>query len=81
MIKKIKVLLIVIFILSCDSKKQNLKLPSIFSDHMVLQQKTDVIFWGKSNPNDKIVITGSWGDSNHVKSDNYGNWELRLSTP
>jgi hypothetical protein len=81
MIKKIKVLLIVILILSCDSKKQNLKLPSIFSDHMVLQQKTDVIFWGKSNPNDKIVITGSWGDSNHVKSDNYGNWELRLSTP
>ena len=81
MIKKIKVLLIVILILSCDSKKQNLKLPSIFSDHMVLQQKTDVIFWGKSNPNDKIVITGSWVDSNHVKSDNYGNWELRLSTP
>ena len=81
MIKKIKVLLIVIFILSCNSKKQYLKLPSIFSDHMVLQQKTDVVFWGKSNPNDKIVVIGSWGDSNHVKSDNFGNWELKLSTP
>ena len=48
---------------------------------MVLQQKTLVSFWGKSAPNDNIQIMGSWGETSNVKSDEQGNWELKLSTP
>ena len=72
-----------IIIISCNSKtkKSQLSLPAIFSDHMVLQQKSDVMFWGKSNPNDKIIISGNWGQSDSIKSNESGVWELKLSTP
>ena len=48
---------------------------------MVLQQNSDVVFWGKSNPNDKVTISGSWGQSNSISANDSGNWELKLSTP
>ena len=73
--------LLFLFIISCDSNKDFLVLPPLFSDHMVLQQKTLVSFWGKSAPNDNIQIMGSWGETSNVKSDEQGNWELKLSTP
>jgi len=61
--------LLFLFIISCDSNKDFLVLPPLFSDHMVLQQKTLVSFWGKSAPNDNIQIMGSWGETSNVKSD------------
>ncbi len=38
----------------------NIKLPAIFSDKMVLQQKAKVAVWGWADPGEKITITGSW---------------------
>ena len=58
-----------------------LELSSVFSDHMVLQQKTKVVFWGKSKPNDSITVTGSWRKNNSALADNDGNWEVKLLTP
>ena len=80
---ELKIYFLFIFLISCNSNKKNsqLSLPSIFSDHMVLQQNSDVVFWGKSNPNDKITISGSWGKSNSISANDSGNWELKLSTP
>jgi len=80
---QLNIIFIFIIIISCNSKtkKSQLSLPAIFSDHMVLQQKTDVMFWGKSNPNDKIIISGNWGQSDSIKSNESGVWELKLSTP
>ena len=80
---KFKFVLLLFVLLSCNSKNEEnqLILPSIFSDHMVLQQKTDVVFWGRSRPNDKITITGSWGESNSVRADDIGEWDLKLLTP
>ena len=80
---ELKIYFFFIFLISCNSNKKNsqLSLPSIFSDHMVLQQNSDVVFWGKSNPNDKITISGSWGQSNSISANDSGNWELKLSTP
>tara|TARA_X000001036_G_scaffold398931_1_gene402165 strand:+ start:588 stop:1337 length:750 start_codon:yes stop_codon:yes gene_type:complete len=48
---------------------------------MVLQQKTEVSFWGKSRANDNIQIKGSWGEVSNAKADKNGEWELKLSTP
>ena len=67
-------------ILSCD-KEQPLSLPPIFSNHMVLQQNSDVEFWGKAKPFDNIIIKSSWGSYSETKTDKSGNWELQIDTP
>ena len=72
---------IVFLFFSCNSRVENLSLPSVFSDHMVLQRETEVSFWGKSNPNEKIEIKGSWGKSSSVIANNDGKWVLKLATP
>ncbi|MDA8818773.1 beta-lactamase family protein [Flavobacteriaceae bacterium] len=69
---------------SCNSKLENpneLRLPSVFSDNMVLQQNFDTAFWGESKPNEIITVRGSWGKEAAVQSNEKGDWELKLSTP
>jgi sialate O-acetylesterase len=57
-------------------------LPSILSDNMVLQQKTDATLWGWSNKSTKISVTTSWDKKTYaIKSDSKGNWLLKVSTP
>ena len=64
-----------------QEEQDKLELSPVFSDHMVLQQKTKVAFWGKSKPNDLITVTGSWRENNSVLADYKGNWELKILTP
>ena len=76
------VLSILLFLTSCFSpNKNNLSLNALFSDHMVLQQNEKVAFWGTSLPNEKITVTGSWGEISTSYSDEKGNWKLNLTTP
>jgi unsaturated rhamnogalacturonyl hydrolase len=35
-------------------------LPLLFCDNMVLQQNSEVNFWGKANPSEKVTILVSW---------------------
>ncbi len=57
------------------------KLPSFFSDSMVLQQQTEVAFWGTDKAKTKITVKGSWGKDRYVTSDENGKWKLKLPTP
>ena len=66
---------------SCKEQTLSLSLAPIFSDHMVLQQQTKVAFWGKSKPNEKVAVRGSWGESSSVITDSDEFWELYLFTP
>ena len=67
---------------SCKPPEQGkLKINSLFSDHMVLQQKQDVAFWGTYAPNQKVTVTGSWGKESTSITDEKGKWKLNLSTP
>ena len=59
MLLRTNLILIVFLFFSCNSRVENLALPSVFSDYMVLQRETEVSFWGQSSPNDKIEINGS----------------------
>jgi sialate O-acetylesterase len=69
-------------VFSCAPKKQNmLMLPSLFSHHMVLQQKEKVTFWGESDPEAQITIRGSWGETVMSKAAKDGKWTALLSTP
>ena len=83
--KTLRLLLVIIAInFSCKSNhgiNQGLEIPSVFSNSMVLQQNFDTAFWGKSKPNEIISVIGSWGEESSVKSNQKGDWELKLSTP
>lgn len=59
-----------------------IKLPSILSDDMVLQQKSVVKLWGTSSVKKNITVKASWTNtlfSCTTKTD--GSWELSLFTP
>lgn len=57
-------------------------LPAIFSDNMVLQQKTEVSFWGKARPGEKITVSTSWDKKIYtVTTSATGKWSLKLKTP
>lgn len=64
-----------------NNKANSIHLPSLFSDHIVLQQKTKAEIWGKTAPNTKITITGSWGKKAKTISDKNGNWKTCIKTP
>jgi sialate O-acetylesterase len=59
-----------------------IKLPSFFSDGMVLQQQTNAKIWGWANPAATIKITSSWNKKTYTaKADNKGNWNIKIATP
>ncbi len=59
----------------------NIEMPSIFSDNMVLQRNTDVSFWGKAEPNMKISINTTWGESSNTIVNSDGKWLTKIKTP
>lgn len=65
--------------LQAESK---VKLPSFFSDNMVLQQSTDVALWGWSDSGKRVIIKASWshGKVTAVPDEN-GKWSTRIHTP
>jgi sialate O-acetylesterase len=63
------------------SDKNQIIMPSIFSNDMVLQQNSDAPFWGKANQGDAVVVKGSWGASAKTKVPDDGLWKVKLHTP
>lgn len=79
-ISKTKSLLLFLFI--SFQSKADIKLPSIFGDNMVLQQKESVAIWGKSTPEKNVTVTTSWNNKMYsTKSDSKGSWKLKVQTP
>lgn len=59
-----------------------IKLPSVFSNNMLLQQQSNCKIWGKADPNKNITLKTSWHKAKYsTRSDNAGNWELHFETP
>ena len=75
-------LLVVIVITYCSDSFARVQLPSIFSDHMVLQRNSQVEIWGWGSPWEDISVTTSW-DNNVIqtKPDGYARWQVVLNTP
>ncbi|MCM8528252.1 MAG: hypothetical protein NE327_17140 [Lentisphaeraceae bacterium] len=55
----------------------DVKLPSIFSDNMVLQQELDNKVWGWAEPGEGITVKFA-GNEYKTKADDKGNWSLKL---
>lgn len=64
------------------SLQAQVTLPPVFGDNMVLQQKTNVVIWGKSAPHTPLTISATWSKSKtETVSDERGDWKLTLTTP
>ena len=75
-------IVIALLISSCQTyEPQPLTLVSLFSDHMVIQQESEVAFWGTFTPNEKITITSSWEAEVNTKANTDGSWTANLSSP
>lgn len=82
--KKSKIIyfLLVFFLAFPASSKALIKLPAIFSDQMVLQQKAKVQVWGWASPGEEISLIAQWQKQEiKTKADQLGNWKLVLQTP
>src|SRR5690606_1310324 len=60
----------------------NISLPSIFSDHMVLQQNKEVAIWGWGKPLEEVTVSASWdSQSTSTLVTNKARWQVKLKTP
>jgi len=67
------------FSLNLDAR---VRVPALFSDHMVLQQNQQVPFWGWSDPNATITISCSWDNVIYkVLADHKAQWRILVKTP
>jgi len=75
-------LLLSFFLLPLIIINAKIKLPSILSDNMVLQQNGNVKLWGNAGPDKKISIKTSWDKKAYkTVSDNTGKWQISVQTP
>ncbi|MCW3789522.1 sialate O-acetylesterase [Plebeiibacterium sediminum] len=81
--KGISMLLIsILFLFAEHTITANVSLPSIFGNHMVMQQNADVKLWGWGKPFENIKVTTSWSnDTLKTVVNNNGHWSFMLHTP
>ncbi|MDA0348383.1 MAG: sialate O-acetylesterase [Verrucomicrobia bacterium] len=74
----IRVLFVFLSLLLGNSLLQaEVSLPSIFSDHMVLQRNRENPVWGWAKPGEEIEVEIN-GQSHSTKADAKGNWKVNL---
>ncbi|MGM9762827.1 MAG: sialate O-acetylesterase [Candidatus Cryptobacteroides sp.] len=72
---------IVFFLLGLDFQSNaQLRLPSLFSDGMVLQQKAETAVWGWAEPGSSVKVNASWGVEVDAHADKDGRWTAALPT-
>lgn len=69
-------------LLSVSNVCAQVKLLPLFSDNMVLQQKTEAPIWGETRPNKTVEIITSWNKKRYtVQADAQGKWKTKVDTP
>ncbi|HQE33700.1 MAG TPA: sialate O-acetylesterase [Paludibacteraceae bacterium] len=72
----------IVLLLTSFQINAKIKLPALFSDNMMLQQKSNAPIWGWAEKNANITIKTSWNAKIYkVKADNSGKWKTELQTP
>ncbi len=64
-------------LLSRPAVRAEVKLPALFSNHMVLQQQTPLPIWGWADPGEKVTVTLA-GQSKSTTADKEGKWSVKL---
>ena len=74
-----RVILLSLFLpLLCSSK---VRLPALFSDHMVFQQMAGNPVWGWAEPKEKVTVKTSWGETHSETAGEDGSWMVTVYTP
>ena len=77
-----KLVLVVSSVVMFYSAKCDIRLPSLVSNNMVLQQQSNVKLWGWASPGEKIFITTSWNNKvDSVITTRDAAWQLIVKTP
>lgn len=67
--------------LICLSLLAQVKLGSLFTDHMVLQRESKVPIWGWAEPSSSLKVKTSWnGEVKQVSTDPNGKWKVYVNT-
>lgn len=79
--KLIKTAFILSNIVCLTQIKAQVKLPALFSNNMVLQQKAEVNIWGWAEKGKEITLIPTWDNHKYTtKSDKNGYWKLKVKT-
>ena len=71
---------ILFFVLTCSFCFSQTRMPSFFSDNMVLQQQDHVAIWGTDNPGIQVEIKTSWGIEKSIITEPDGKWQTKIQT-
>lgn len=73
---------LLIQILCLSALRAEIRLPAVFTDHMVLQRNSEVTLWGWGTPSEHITIMPEWlnGEEIKVRATNMGRWSARIRT-
>ena len=63
---KIKIFLAAFLLIAASNLIAKVSFPSVISDNMVLQQKTEAAFWGKASPGRKVSIKTGWSKEKFI---------------
>ena len=73
---------IFVLLILAQGTKANISLPEVFSDNMVLQQKSEVPLWGWAKTGETVTIKADWMDKEiTVSTGSQGTWKVVLKTP
>lgn len=69
--------------LLAPTARADVKIHPIFTDNVVLQQKTKAPVWGKAEPGEQVTVSlnGKESVSGTATADKDGNWKVVLDTP
>lgn len=62
---------------SIPALRSEIKLPGIFSDHMVLQREQTIPVWGTGDPNEKVTISFN-GYQKTLRTGKDGSWRVEM---
>jgi len=65
------------FLLLVSPVAAEVVLPSIFSDHMILQSEAPVPVWGWAQPKETVTVSIA-GQIKSTQADDHGNWRVKL---
>ncbi|MDP0495273.1 MAG: sialate O-acetylesterase [Verrucomicrobiota bacterium JB024] len=70
-------MIIISTIASLEIVHADVKAPSIFGDHMVLQRDREVPVWGLADPGEEVTVTID-GECATTRADDTGHWSVKL---
>ena len=80
--KALRLIVLLLFGAYMSVSAQEFRLASVFTDHMVLQQQSQVSVWGWDKKAAEVTVATSWnGKTYKGKADSDGKWVIRVNTP